>query len=152
MPETAAETALREYVLGVKGENPSPEPATAYHETVTEFRRELIGSHLLWMKAMAPHRDVVFTAQDTGKLASTKHPAVHDAYLASMMAAAYSYTLAAVIERAMKLDQETGGILACIADSILTNGGEDGICADVWPPDDETEVPAKESAKGTGDA
>jgi hypothetical protein len=27
-----------------------------------------------------------------------------------------------------------------------------GICADVWPPDDETEVPAKESAKGTGDA
>jgi hypothetical protein len=143
-----AERALREHVLAVKGENPSPEPGTAYHETVTDFRRELIESHREWTKTMAPYRDAVFAAQSARKQdpnAADVPDSVHVAYLASMMAAGYSYTLAAVIERAMKLDPEIGEALACVADSVLTNGGDEDICADVWPADDERETsgPAK---------
>jgi hypothetical protein len=139
-----AERALSEHVAAVKGENPSPEPGTAYHETVTDFRRELIESHLEWTKMMAPYRDAVFTAQAARKQdpeAADVPDSVRDAYVSSLMAAGYSYTLAAVLERAMKLDPEIGETLACIADSVLTNGGDEDICADVWP----------ESAKGSND-
>jgi hypothetical protein len=60
-----------------------------------------------------------------------------NAYTGLMMAAGYSYTLAAVLERAERLDPEVARKLAALADSLLENGGEPEICADVWPKDAE---------------
>jgi len=114
--------------------------ATAYHETVQDLRRELIEAHLDYQKHMAPHRAAVFAAMDAvrGTDRKAEVPAAEmNAYTGLMMAAAYSYTLAAVLERAEKLDPEVARKLAAWADSILENGGEEEICADVWPGEED---------------
>jgi hypothetical protein len=112
------------------------ERATAYHDTIKDLRRDLIESHLEYERAMAPHRALVFGAMNAtrGTDAEPEIPAAEmNAYTGLMMAGAYSYALAAVLERAEKLDPEVAQKLAALADCILENGGEAEICADVWP-------------------
>lgn len=110
--------------------------ATAYHPTIADLRRDLIEAHLDYEKHMTPHRAAVTAAMDavrgTGRKAEIP-PAEMNAYTGLMMAAGYSYVLAAVLERAEKLDPEVARKLAALADSVLENGGEPEICADVWP-------------------
>jgi len=133
MTTTEAQAALREHLWATRGED--PEWATAYHQTIKDLRRELIEAHLDYEKHMAPHRAVVFAAMDArraGQEAEIPQAEVN-AYTGLMMSAAYSYTLAAILERAEQLDGEVARRLAALADMILQNGGEEEICADVWP-------------------
>jgi hypothetical protein len=109
---------------------------TAYHAAVTGFRRVLIRVHVACEEVMRPHQDVVFAARGSRKNPdggpAVPRP-VNDTYLGLMMAAGYSYALAAVLERAVTLNPQIGQKLACLADDVLTNGGSEEICADVWP-------------------
>jgi len=110
--------------------------ATAYHDTIKDLRRDLIESHLEYERAMAPHRTVVFDAMNAVRGTDAKpqvSAAEMGAYTGLMMSAAYSYALAAVLERAEKMDPDVAQKLAALADCILENGGETEICADVWP-------------------
>lgn len=111
------------------------DPATCYHETVDDLRRQLVESHLMWEKAMAPHRDAVMAAREQGRDPDSVPDAVRDAYMASMMASAYSYTLAAALKVAQEhLGEEAARTIAWEIDEILTNGDDDpGRNADVMP-------------------
>lgn len=110
--------------------------ATPYHQTIADLRRELIEAHLDYEKHMVPHRAAVFAATDAVR-GTDRLPEIPvaemNAYTGLMMSAGYSYALAAVLERAEKLDPEVARKLASLADCILQNGGEEEICADVWP-------------------
>jgi hypothetical protein len=133
MTTTEAQAALREHLWATRGDR--PEWATAYHQTIADLRRELIEAHLDYQEHMAPHRAVVFAAMDARRAGEEREiPAAEmNAYTGLMMSAGYSYALAAVLERAEKLDPEVARKLAALADGILQNGGEEEICADVWP-------------------
>ena len=138
----AAERALAEHLAAVRGGNVAT--GTAYHESVEDFRRELVKSSVTWDKLHAPYWDATH-AFHVAKLAAAAgsepvrpDQALFDAASAGMMASAYSYTLAAVIAVAQKdFGEEVATALACVADDILINGDDDpGWNADVMPPED----------------
>lgn len=135
-----AEDALREHLAVVRGCD--PEPGTMYHESITDFRRTLVQSALMWDKTGEPYRTAMFAWLDewrAAEKAGSKEPvrppqAVRDADAACMMASSYAYTLAAVIRLAgERFGQEAARILANAADDILVNGDFDSPNADVLP-------------------
>lgn len=137
-----AEQALSEHIAAVRGR--SAEAGTAYHESVTDFRRELVKSAVMWEKLHAPYWDATH-AFHVAKLAAAAgsepvrpDQALFDAASAGMMASSYAYTLAAVIAVAQKnFGEEVAAALACVADDLLINGDDDpGWNADVMPPED----------------
>ena len=80
--------------------------ATAYHDTITDLRRELLEDVAVQRRIREKHR----ANRD-------------DAYLAALLAANYAYTLAAVLHFAEReLSQEAARRLAFVADEVLTNG------------------------------
>jgi hypothetical protein len=103
--------------------------ATAYHETIADLRRELMESSAEYRQLVDRHR---YEAHNelTG--------AARDAYVASLMASGYAYTLAALLERIGQTDPGNSRRLVAFADEILTNRGREGICADVWPQQEGT--------------
>lgn len=108
------------------------EPATNYHTTVDDFRRTLVSSSAAWEKMSTEHNDRIMRARTEG---GPEVPGVvSDAYMASLMAMSYSYTLAAVLKVAEReLGVEAARMLAFEADEILTNGDFDNLNADVVP-------------------
>lgn len=136
----AAEQALSEHVAAVRGE--SPDRGTAYHESVEDFRRELVKSSLMWDKLHSPYWDATYAylvakrAAVAGSEPVRPDQAIFDADAASMMASSYAYTLAAVIALAQKnFGDEVAQALASVADDLLINGDDDpGWNADVMPP------------------
>ena len=91
-------------------------------EKVTEFRKSLIQANLHWDKV------------------HTRYPGPHspgaeaDAYGGSLMAASYSYTLAAVLAfAAREFAPGYAATLAEVAEMILTDGDPDDLNADVMP-------------------
>ena len=113
---------------------------TPYHESVREFRRDLIAANLDHWKAMKSHQEAVFavmSARSAGDKAAAVDQATSDAYTGQMMAAGYAYALAVALELAEQLDPVFAMRIASRADCVLTNGGEPEYCADVWPPEDD---------------
>lgn len=115
--------------LRAPGANPDPDAAsTAHHATVSGLLRDLIQTHLTFTDTMTRYRDQLRNTPGDDAPA-----AIRDAYLASMTAASGHYTLAAVLERAMDKAPGIGVELACLADDLLTGGGDETICAGMWP-------------------
>jgi hypothetical protein len=92
------------------------------HEIVTQFRKSLIQANLHWGEV------------------HTRYPGPHgpgagsDAHAGSLMAASYSYTLAAVLawtER--QFGAGYAAALAGVAEMILNDGDPDDLNADVMP-------------------
>jgi hypothetical protein len=92
---------------------------------IKELRRAMIEDHHRFLAVKGRYSEQQWAGDAT--------PAVSDAYLSSLMASAYSYVLAAVLERAEALDAAMAFKLAGFASAVLDGGGEEGICADVWP-------------------
>ena len=142
----AAEQALGEHLAAVRGQ--SPEPGTAYHESITGFRRELVKSSLMWDKLHSPYWDATHAFFVAERAAAAEHKpvrpdqAIFDASSAGMMASSYAYTLAAVIAVAQKnFGDEVAAALASVADDLLINGDDEpGWNADVMPPDETAEA------------
>lgn len=142
----AAEQALSEHIAAVNGR--SAEAGTAYHESVTDFRRELVKSSLMWDKLHSPYWDATHAffvekrAAAAGQEPVRPDQAIFDASSAGMMASSYAYTLAAVIAVAQKnFGAEVAQALASVADDLLINGGGDpGWNADVMPADETTQA------------
>lgn len=134
-----AERALSEHIAAVHGK--SAEGGTAYHESVTEFRRELVKSSLMWDKLHSPYWDAAHAffvekrAAAVGNEPARPDQAIFDASSAGMMASSYAYTLAAVIAVAQKnFGDEVAQALASVADDLLINGDDyPGWNADVTP-------------------
>ena len=140
----AAEQALAEHLAAIRG--PNPERGTVYHETVTDFRRELVKSSLMWDKIHSPYWDathaffVAKRAAAAGSEPVRPDQAIFDASSAGMMASSYAYTLAAVIAVAQKnFGEEVARALANVADDLLINGDDEpGWNADVIPAEEPT--------------
>lgn len=112
--------------------NDTTERATAYHQTIDDLRRALVGSSANWEKMSAEYHDQVMRSR-TGDGPNVPD-VVSDAYMASLMAMSYSYTLAAVLKVAQQeLGEKAARRLAFEADEILTNGDFDNLNADVMP-------------------
>ena len=139
MPELKtdeAEAALAEHVAATREGYQSPDD-TPYSGTVTDFRAELMVTSRMWSETERPYREQVHAAlkavRGTGK-PPVIQPAVADAHCACMMAASYSYTLAAMLGYAEKnFGHATAARLACLADNILMNGDDGEHNADVTP-------------------
>lgn len=114
---------------------PDPQP-TNYHPSVEDFRRDLVKGHVGWEKTCQTYFEPVMGARRTGR---TPTEAERDAYAGSLMAASYSYTLAAVLKLAeQEFGAEVAHTLACEAEELLNNGdAEPGWNADVWPLTDD---------------
>lgn len=92
------------------------------HEIVTEFRRSLIQEHLHWGEVR------------------TRYPGPHgpgttaDAHAGSLMAASYSYTLAAILAWTERhFGPGYAAALTGVAQMILNDGDPDDLNADVMP-------------------
>lgn len=135
----AAEQALAEHLAAVRPPGQRPW-ATAYHETVDDFRRELASESAMFHKRMKPHLEVTHELYETkraGRPAREPTAAENDAYTGCLMAGNYAYTLAAVLQLAGEaFGQEVAERLACVADDILINGDDHDRNADVMPPED----------------
>src|SRR5215469_994656 len=104
-------------------------PATAYHETVTDFRRVLAERAENWKRASERYFGLLH-AQPPGETPS----AVRAAYAGTLGAYGYSYALAAILGVAEReFGPEVAKRLAFDADEILTNGDFDELNADVIP-------------------
>ena len=97
---------------------------TIYHETVTDFRAELVVTAHGFRERMALYR---------GRPAADLTDMERDAYTGTLMAGNYAYTLAAVLGEAGKFGPEVQQRLATIADDILMNGDDHDRNADVMP-------------------
>lgn len=98
---------------------------TNYHQSVDDFRRDLMKGVSHWSQVAAERSDNAARAgEGTGEAV---------AYMASLMAGSYAYTLAAVIGYASKYGEDVAHDLAFVADEILTNGDFDGLNRDVMP-------------------
>lgn len=110
-------------------EAPAGHRATNYHETVTDFRRELAAAAESWNRG-SEHYFKLVHAQPPAETPAE----IRDAYAGTLMAYGYSYTLAAVLgvaEREFGL--KVAERLAFEADEILTNGDFGDLNADVMP-------------------
>jgi hypothetical protein len=115
------------------GEGSTDDQGTSYHASVDDFRRCLAKAYLQWGQDREKYGKLVYPSrrEDGGKPTDAER----DAYAASMMAASYAYTLAAVIKLAgQDFGQEVALALANEADNLLMNGDDDpGWNADVIP-------------------
>lgn len=100
------------------------EQPTNYHESVDHLRRDLMLGYTHWDKV---------TKEYGGTAGQVRSSAEYAAFAASMMAASYGYTLAAVLGHARTLGPDVAHELASLADDLLTNGDFDGLNADVAP-------------------
>lgn len=101
-----------------------PKP-TLYHDSVDDLRRELMTSHVHYAKEVDRYRPKALAGSD---------PMQVTAYMSSLSAGSYCYTLAAILGHAAdKFGQEVADELGRLADDILTNGDDDNINADVRP-------------------
>jgi hypothetical protein len=98
---------------------------TNYHESVEDFRCDL-------MKGVSHWNEVATERFDNARRAGADTDEAI-AYMASLMAGSYAYTLAAVIGYARKYGEDVAHDLAFLADEILTNGDFDGLNTDVMP-------------------
>lgn len=109
--------------------------ATAYHETLGEFRGELVSTALDFERMKDHHGKAVHAAhaaKRAGQEADDAPPAVRDAYMAALMAGNYGYTLAAILGVAEReFGTETAERLAAVANDILMNGDDHDRNADV---------------------
>jgi hypothetical protein len=118
------------------------EPATAYHETVTDLRRTLVKAAEEWHKTNE-HYFGLMHAQPPSETPAE----IRDAYAGSLMAAGYAYTLAAILGVAeRKFGPEVAKRLAFDTDEILTNGDFDDLNADVMPGPAESNSTSETSA------
>jgi hypothetical protein len=125
MARAQAEKLLAE---AVKAMNATEEPggATPWHETVDDFRRELMESHADWREG-ARRYSACARAEGAKPVASAAHTA-------SLMAASYSYALAAVLAVARReFGEHVVKRLAFKAADIITDGDDDDLNADVKP-------------------
>lgn len=99
---------------------PEPfDPSTNYHTSVDHFRRDLIAGQAMWHQMTDAHQD-------------KRDDAHRDAFMASLMAGSYSYTLAAILGHAARHHGErVARDLAFEADELLTNGDFEAMNADV---------------------
>lgn len=119
--------ALEEH-LALTRKDYHPPQATPYHETVDDLRRELASEAETFRKRAELHC-VVFQRGEPEPTAPER-----DAYIGSLMAGNYAYTLAAVLKVAGEdFGPEVCERLACVADDILTNGDDHDRNADVMP-------------------
>lgn len=126
-------TAARRDVANIKDDG---QPASCYHETVTDLRRTLVRSAEGWNTTSSRYFDLMHTAE--GRVMATSPAEVRDAYAGSLMAYGYSYALAAVLGVAEReFGPRVAKRLAFDADEILTNGDFDNLNADVTPADDK---------------
>jgi hypothetical protein len=99
------------------------EQGTNYHDSVDHLRRDLMKAVTHWSK----------TAEDRFENAHRAGASTDEAvaYMASLMAGSYAYTLAAILGYARKYGEHVAHDLAFEADEILTNGDFDGLNKDV---------------------
>lgn len=99
--------------------------ATGYHESVDHLRRDLMRAYEQYVKAVQEHRPQ--TLADTTPMQAT-------AYMSSLAAQSYSYTLAAVLGYAAReFGPEVAHALACVADDVMENGDDNDLNGDVLP-------------------
>lgn len=110
--------------------------ATNYHESIDHLRRDLMKGNAHWEKVA---KDYGSTPDD-----QVRSPAEVAAFAGSLMAASYSYTLAAILGYARKYGEHVAHDLAFEADEILTNGDFEDMNADVKPG--EAKTPAAPSS------
>ena len=103
----------------------STDVGTAYHETVTAFRKELAAEAANFHRAS--------TELHTEAHADQAPMVTREAYLGCLMAGTYGYTLAAVLAEAARFGAEVQQHLAGVADDIITNGDDSARNADVMP-------------------
>lgn len=109
------------------------EPSTIYHETVAEFRAELVETAHGFRERIDLYR----------KPAGQMTTAEKDARVGNLMAGNYAYTLAAVLGAAAEFGREVQEKLATIADDILMNGDDHDRNADVMPEPDTASLPKR---------
>lgn len=106
-------------------------PATNYHDTVDDLRRDLVKASALWEATSTAYTDQVMRARQEG---ATLPEPVTDAHMASTMAMSYSYALAAVLKVASRdIGEDAARALAFEVDELLQNGDFDDINGDVSP-------------------
>jgi hypothetical protein len=102
------------------------EQPTAYHDSVTSLRRELMQESANWSRRKDQPPVPVPYRLPGGP--------VSRAYTSSLMAANYAYTLAAVLGFAgREFGEGVAHALACVADEVMTNGDFADLNADVQP-------------------
>lgn len=121
--ERGVVTVIRDAAFTARYEQiPEPEPfdpATNYHESTDHFRRDLIAGQAMWHQMMDASQD-------------KRDDAHKDAFMASLMAGSYSYTLAAILGHAARqYGERVARDLAFEADELLTNGDFDAMNADI---------------------
>lgn len=127
-----AERKLRE-ALAAMDETEPPGGATPWHETTGEFRRELMESHGDW-RAGADRYRACARAENAAPIASAAHTAC-------LMAASYGYALAAVLGAAEReLGAAAAKRLTYIAATVITDGDDGGLNADVMPSADNPQA------------
>jgi hypothetical protein len=94
-----------------------PVRPTNYHESTDHLRGELCRASRMYRRAVDAAGDEDFPLGD-------------------LMAASYSYVIAAILGYARKYGTDVADDLAFEVDEILTNGDFDGLNADIWPTDD----------------
>jgi hypothetical protein len=105
---------------------PAPTKPTPYHDSVLDFRRLLVEAAADWHRTVDRHRTAAYAEHGTA--------ADKDAYAGSLMAASYSYTLAAVLGHAGEaFGPDVAHELGCVADELLMNGDFGDFNADVMP-------------------
>ncbi len=103
----------------------TPPKPTLYHDSVDHLRRDLMTSYDQYEKAVQEYRPQSLAGSG---------PAQATAYMSSLAAKGYAYTLAAVLGYAgRKFGTDVAHELACIADDIMNNGDDENINADVMP-------------------
>lgn len=118
----------------ISGTKPDPDAGTGgtptiYHHSVAGFRRQLAQAAQAYRKASEE-----YFAGLQGKKRAEVTDTERDAYMGTLMAYGYCYTLAAVLGVAEReLGPQSARRLATIADDILTNGDFDDLNADVGP-------------------
>jgi hypothetical protein len=106
------------------------EPATNYHATVDDLRRDLVKSAAAF-ESMS-ERYLELEMERRGMTNPPRGDA--EARIASLAAWGYGYTLAAVLKVAQdRFGEEVARTLAFEADEILTNGDFDDLNDDVTP-------------------
>lgn len=122
-----AETLLAEAVEAMNATEPGDRLGYEY-ETVSDLRRGLAASAVTWQGTADRHHE--------GRTAAA---AAGDAYVGNLMAATYSYALAAVLGvAAREYGEAVAKRLAWIAASLMIDGDSDDLNADVKPA---TETP-----------
>jgi hypothetical protein len=118
---------------------------TPYHDSVDGLRRELVATSERFRQDAAAFMPPSLAAAE---------PMHNAAYIGSLMAGTYSYTLAAVLGYARReFGEDVAHELACVADNLLMNGDDADVPynADVMPVLTELDVALPGVRKDDGD-